>query len=153
MKETKKNKTTTAPKSHKQLIVIIGYAIIGLGILGTVFALGWHYGSSNQASKDKKTIASAEASVKNRDEFGPRGVTINRHVFVGNVTKISATQVTVKTTNGQTETANITSTTIVSGAKTAKATTSDIQVGSHVFVTCTQNSDKSLTAQRILIIN
>ena len=151
MKASKKNKPQ--PRNRTHMIALVGYTVIGLGILGAIFALGWHYGSTNQINKDKKTIAAAKATAQSRAVAGGESVAINRHVFVGDVTKVSAKQITVKTTTNDTQTATIDDKTVITSAKDPKATASDIKVGSHIFVTCTQNSDKSLTAQRILIIH
>ena len=153
MKE-KKSKSKS-PVSNQRLVTIIGAVVLCLGIIGGIFALGWHYGSTNQSTKDKKAIAAATATARSRaTTFGPGGaIAVERHVFVGDVTKVSSTQLTINTTTGQTQTAKLDDKTIITSAKDAKATAADIKVGSHIFVTCTQNSDKTLTAQRVLVIH
>jgi len=147
MKDTKKKNNP----SQQRLLTIVGTVVLSLGILIAVFAIGWHYGASNQSAKDKKAIAAATATARNRGYAG--GVVAERHVFVGDVTAVSSKQLSVKTTTGQTQVAKLNAQTIVSSAKSPTGSTSDIKVGSHIFVTCTENSDKSLTAQRVLIIH
>jgi hypothetical protein len=135
--------------TKQQIITWTGGIIIGLGILGAIFALGWHYGSANQSKLDKKAIAASSAAAPSPTAY----LGAQHQVFVGDVTKVSDKQVAIKTTSGQTQTAAINSKTIFTSAKATPVTIKDVVVGSHVFVTCAIDSHKSLTAQRILIIH
>ena len=108
----KKNTKTKSVELNQQLLSIVGSVIIGLGIIVAIFVLGWHYGAANQTSKDKKALAAATSTIRSRNPLGA-SIVAERHVFVGDVTAVNATSMTVKTTSGQTQTAQLNSKTIV----------------------------------------
>jgi len=79
-----------------------------------------------EISEAQRAIAAAAATAKTRASAfaGGSSVALERHVFVGDVTKVSSTQLTVKTTTGQTQTAKLDDKTVITSAKSAKAPSS-----------------------------
>lgn len=118
--------------------------IIVLIVLALSFWLGWHEGSVHQ----KKTDQTQGIGLLNANPGFERN-----KALVGTVSKISSNNITVTILGNQQSTAAINSQTIIRNTKEQTIAAKSIPVGSRVVVTAEINSNNSLTAQRILVIN
>jgi hypothetical protein len=124
------------PSWLAKLIVLIIVLAVGFGI-------GWHYGVAHQTNKDN-----SDGLITN----GNSTSFVRHQVLIGTVTSITSTKIVVKSDTNTTGTAIINKSTVITNTKQQTVKTSSITVTSRVVITAEVNSNGSLTAQRILIL-
>jgi hypothetical protein len=136
----KKAKTVNLTINLKNLII----TIVAIVILLLVFWLGWHFGENHQINKEQTNGVSG---------IGPNPGLVRHRALVGSVSKVSSSSITVvQSGSAGTQSAAINQSTVIRNTKGQTITANSVKTGTRAIVTAEVNSNNSLTAQNILII-